>query len=268
MPYANVIISENVLSRPFALGEQAGYELIFDVMGTDDDLEVRYALDPDLGGEAPDVFRDRILDSIDIERVGHELWKAHCRYVRLEEDDEYTFDTTGGTQKVTQSLATIAAYAPPGFTPPDFQGAIGVSADRVEGVDLIIPAYGFTVTKRFPDSIVTPAYRRDIFLLTGRTNDDVFFDCAEGEALFLGATGSKRGRGDWSITFRFAGSPNVAGLSIGDITGITKPGWAYLWVRYADFEDSFAFALVKRPIAAYVEQVYHPGDYTVLLIGS
>jgi hypothetical protein len=88
-----------------------------------------------------------------------------------------------------------------------------------------------------------------------------------GEVLFLGASGSQRGQDDWEITFRFAASPHVTGLVIGSIGGINKRGWEYLWVRYADAEDMASGTLVKRPIAAYVEQVYPYGDFSGLGIG-
>ena len=73
---------------------------------------------------------------------------------------------------------------------------------------------------------------------------------------------------DWEISFRFAASPNVTGLTIGEMTGIDKKGWEYLWVRYADAEDATAKALVKLPIAAYVEKVYEEGDFSQLGIGT
>ncbi|HQL55478.1 MAG TPA: hypothetical protein PLQ87_12285, partial [Phycisphaerae bacterium] len=69
-------------------------------------------------------------------------------------------------------------------------------------------------------------------------------------------------------TFRFAASPNVTNLTIGDITGINKKGWEYLWVRYADSEDTVAKALVKKPIAVYIERVYDDGNLSLLGIGS
>ena len=87
-----------------------------------------------------------------------------------------------------------------------------------------------------------------------------------GEVLFLGASGSQRGEDDWEITFRFAASPNVTGLTVGPITGIAKRGWEYLWVRYSDAEDQHV--LVKQPIAAYVEKVYDEGNFAGLGIGS
>ena len=82
----------------------------------------------------------------------------------------------------------------------------------------------------------------------------------------VGAAGTKRGGGDWEITYRFAASPNVTGLTIGDITGINKKGWEYLWVRYADGVDAAAKALVKKPVAVYIEKVYAEGDFNLLAI--
>jgi hypothetical protein len=66
------------------------------------------------------------------------------------------------------------------------------------------------------------AYKLTVFALTGRVNNSAFKGFAAGECLFLGAAGTKRASGDWEITFRFAASPNVTGLTIGDITGIDK----------------------------------------------
>ncbi|MFN4261629.1 MAG: hypothetical protein ACK4RK_20290 [Gemmataceae bacterium] len=73
------------------------------------------------------------------------------------------------------------------------------------------------------------------------------------------------GTEDWEIIFRFAASPNATDLTVGDIQGIEKKGWEYLWVRYADAEDENT--LVKQPIAAYVERVYDYGDFSLLGIG-
>jgi hypothetical protein len=53
---------------------------------------------------------------------------------------------------------------------------------------------------------------------------------------------------DWEIAFKFAASPNATDLTVGDITGIEKKGWEYLWVRYADAEDEET--LIQQPVAA------------------
>jgi hypothetical protein len=136
----------------------------------------------------------------------------------------------------------------------------------VEGTDVTVPVYNFTETHYLPDSAVTGAYKAALFQLTGRVNNASFKGFAAGEVLFLGASGAKRGTDDWEITYRFAASPNVTGLAVGPITGITKLGWDYLWVRYADAEDENV--LVKQPIAAYVERVYELGNFGALGIGA
>jgi hypothetical protein len=115
---------------------------------------------------------------------------------------------------------------------------------------------------------VTSFYKAALFALTGSVNNAAFRGFAAGEVLFLGASGSQRGQDDWEITFRFAASPNVTGLTVGSITNIDKRGWDYLWVRYADMEDTTAKALVKRPVAVYVEQVYPFADLSGLGIGT
>lgn len=258
------VISENIVSRPFTLGRSAGRELIYDVIGTDDETEVQALLI----AEAPPVYGGLALEDVVAEPLGGGVWKGRVRYVRIDGDSEYTFDTGGGTTKITQSLETISSHAPGGLTAPDFEGAIGVSEDKVDGVEITTPQFEFTETHTFSDASVSGAYKLAIFNLTGKTNNASFKGLARGECKFMGASGSKRGDEKWTITFRFAGEKNVTGQVVGDITGIDKKGWEYLWVRYADFEDTAAFALAKRPVAAYVERVYEEGDFSTLNIGT
>ncbi|MCK4625174.1 MAG: hypothetical protein KAV00_07685, partial [Phycisphaerae bacterium] len=58
------------------------------------------------------------------------------------------------------------------------------------------------------------------------------------------------------------------GLTVGDIVNINKKGWEYMWVRYADAEDAAAKAIVKKPVAVYIEKVYEDGDFSTLGIGT
>ena len=70
-----------------------------------------------------------------------------------------------------------------------FGGAIGVTADGVEGVDITVPVYQFSETHYFSDAQVTGAYKGAIFSCTGKTNAGAFKGFAPGEVLFLGASG-------------------------------------------------------------------------------
>lgn len=276
-------ISENYLSRSFTLGAQAVRELIYEIDAADD--VTAQAL---LAAAAPRSYGGLTLDSLNADPVSGTHWKGYARYVVPENGSEFTFDTTGGTKHVTQSLATVARYARDGEEAPDFNGAIGVSEDRVEGTDVPERKYEFSETHYLDDDQVTGDYKRTLFLMTGRWNDADFKGLAAGECLFLGASGSKRGNEKWAITYRFSGSENVFGMTIGAVTvepygdpldegyyaayddtikGIDKLGWDYLWVRYEDFSDDPSKTLVKRPTAAYVERVLEPGDFSLLGIG-
>jgi hypothetical protein len=201
--------------------------------------------------------------------AGDGLWNATVRYgVKPPPqvgESSFSFDTGGGTQHITQSIATVQKYAPSGKTAPDFGGAIGVTHDSVEGVDITMPVYNWSETHYLADAQVNKAA---YYSLTGKVNNGGFKGCAAGECLFLGASGSKRGDDDWEITFKFAASPNRTGITVGGITGIAKKGWEYMWVRYADSEDTASKTIVKKPLAVYIEKVYEEGNLGSLGIGT
>jgi len=201
------------------------------------------------------------------------VWDVEVMY-KLPGDDQpavgesrYSFDTGGGSQHITQSIATSQKVAASG-TAPDQKGAIGKNGDNIEGCDIVVPVFNFSETHYIADATVDAAYKAAIFAATGKTNDASFKGLAKGECLFLGAAGSQRGDDDWEITFRFAGSPNKTGLTIGDVTGVNKEGWEYLWVLYEEEYDGTAKADVRVPTAVYVEQVYDEADFSTLGIGT
>lgn len=179
----------------------------------------------------------------------------------------YQFETGGGSQKITQSLGTTP-YAPSGQTAPDFKGAIGVTRNGIEGVDIVVPAATFSETHYLSVAAVTPTYQALVESLTGKVADATFKGRARGEVLFLGASGSQRGTEAWEVTYRFSRSPNATGLVVGNITGINKLGWEYLWVYYDEEEDTAANRVVKRPVAVYVEQVLEFANLGQLGIGT
>ena len=245
-------------------GITSSYELRYTVTGSNDESEVLAAL----RATAPATYYDMRRLQVEAEPLGGGVWQCTVPYEGKNET-VYTFETGGSTQHITQSLATIARYAPSGSTAPDFQGAIGVNGDSIDGVDVTVPVFNFTETRRAAGSVVTAAYKLALFNATGKVNNALFRGFAAGEVLFLGASGTKTGIDDWEIAYKFAASPNVTSLGIGGgITIDNKKGWEYLWVRFADAEDTTANALVKRPVAAYVEQVYPTADFSTLGIGT
>ena len=184
---------------------------------------------------------------------------------RFENQSSESFDTTGGTVHVSQSFGTNRF----GTLAPDFKGAIGVSDDRVDGVDITIPAYKFSETHYIPRAFVGTSYKYTLFLLTGKVNNAAFKGFAAGEVLFLGSTGSRRGREDFEITYHFAASPNIASIVFtSSITVLDKEGWDYMWLYYNDEVDGTAHRIVRRPRAAYVERVYERADFGSLGLGA
>ena len=174
-----------------------------------------------------------------------------------------SWDTGGGTQHVLASLSTVAAYGT-GTSTDDNGKLIGVTKDGVDGVDTTVPVFAFSITKVFAASEVGATYVAKVFALTGKTNNAAWKGFAAGEVLFLGASGSPRGNNEVEITFKFAGSPNKTGLSVGSITGIAKKGWEYMWVRYAPAKLGTLKVMGQKPVAVYIEKVYDEGTYTDL----
>lgn len=257
-------IEEETSSRAFTKGQSTSRELVYAITGASGSTE-ESDVEALVVATAPATYLGRVLDAIQCEPLGGGVWRGRARYVTL--DVETTFDTGGDTVHITQSLSTVASYAPSGATAPDFSGAIGVNDDRVEGVDVEAETYEWSETHFFEDADMTYTYRDVLISMRGRWNNASFRGFDAGEVKFLGATGSKRGDERWRVTFRFKAIKNISGATIAGITGITKQGWDYLWIRYADFADTTAHALVKRPIAVYVERVTKAGDFSTLLIG-
>jgi len=199
----------------------------------------------------------------------NDIWIGEAEYADPEEVEPaegstvFSFNTSGGSQHITQSISTSQKKAPAGKTAPDFKGAINATEKgSVDGVDVVVPVYRWSETHFVPNSKVTNTYKGYLFDLTGKTNNDAFEGFATGEVLFEGANGSKRGDGAWEITYDFASSPNRTDITIGAITDIDKKGWEYLWVLYSDVEDGGM--LTKQPRAVYVEKVYEEGDFAKL----
>lgn len=186
-------------------------------------------------------------------------------------ESSFEFDTTGGTAHLSASFLTVAAFGD-GADVEDNGNLIGVTQDGVEGVDVVVPAFAFQITKAFDVNDVDETYILILILMTGAVNNDTFtvttddgitFDLEAGECLFLGARGGMR-NGLVEITFFFAGSLNVDELVIGDITVTDKRGWDYIWVRYRETTTIDGKWLTKQPVHVYLEQVYEDGPFSTL----
>jgi hypothetical protein len=269
---AYTLVGEKIDSRKSKVGWQGSTEdLVYLIQGGEDDAQARLCV----AANAPGTIANpgdptTIFENYDLDYMGGGYWIATVHYAQRTPkqpgDTTYNFETGGGTQKITQAISNVNRYRVGGATPADHKGAIGVKDGKADGVDISVPVYTFSETHYIPTASVTAAYKAAIFAVTGKTNNAGFKGFNTGEVLFLGASGCERSQDDWEITFKFAASPNVTGLTIGAITGIAKKGWEYLWVEYDTAVSNDALAAQPRQVN--VDQVYYSGDLSTLGIGT
>lgn len=243
--------------------------LHYTIRGADSETDAATALAataPALYAGLPRQRREITTVFFDAAALDKNIFKGIAHYGRVTETDFVTsFDTTGGSQHVTQSLHT-SSY---GTAPPDMQGAIGFDGERVNGTEIVIPAFTFRETHVKTTTAVNTAYRNTLANLTGCVNNASFRGFAAGEVLFRGAAGrtfNDEGTLKWQMEYTFAASPNRTGMTIGGITGVAKSGWDYLWTLYGDDVDQSR--LVQKPVAVYVERLYPQADFSDLGIGT
>jgi len=193
------------------------------------------------------------------------LYTGRVRYAQERPDTtaQVGFEVSCTQQHITNSIRTRGRWGP---AARNYGGLIGVTDDGVEGVDIDAAVGSFTLSRFFHPVVVTPSFVQYLTCACGRVNNMPWKGYDVGEVRFIGATGGfRRDASACEITYKFAASPNVYGIQIGDISVPFKYGWDYLWVRYADvFENNVT---LKKPIAVYVEQVYYGVNMFTLGIG-
>ena len=257
-----LVIDEMPDSRPFTY-EPPGQIYKFLCSGEPDDGIVQSAV---ISGTPTTLFTQigvLYRQNISIDPDGYARYIATVSYGannRQVGSYSWNFDTTGATIKITCAKEHVATYRPTGATGSanPHQGTIGVTQDRkVEGADIIIPAFKLNVTFRFASGCVTLDYARLLAGATGFINSDYFLGFWPGELLFAGATGSDGSEAEAEVGYQFIGSQNASGLTIGNISSIAKNGHDYAWVEFQDGTDGSGSAATP-PKCVHVERVYDP----------
>ena len=243
-------------------GNNARANVRYTVFGAADEAAVRTLAGTDL----PGFYNGMPLQSYDIiDHIDDTTWRILANYGPTERQPTVApgraFDTTGSTVNIKQALQEVSRY-PVGA--PDMKGAIGFDGENVQGVDIIEPSFRYSQTEYRNNSTVDDAYMKNISDLTGTVNNATFRGWAAGEVLFVGATANRRPDTIWEITYNFQARKNQTGLSVGDITGIAKEGWQYLWTRFQKQEDATAGTTKKVPQFVYVDRLYESSDFASL----
>jgi hypothetical protein len=187
-----------------------------------------------------------------------------------------SFDTTGGTEHVTQAWSDssnpssyVQGNAAEGSA-PDTYGAINANADSVQGVDVTVPSFQFSESWHVPAKFLLSGanpYVKRIYGMTGKVNSQPFRIFQAGEVLFLGARfDTSRAQSMVTVTYNFSARLNRDAFDIGEISGINKKGWDYLWVEYETVSDGDVG--VRKPRYAYTARVYEYKDFGSLGLGS
>lgn len=225
---------------------------------------------------APDTLDDLPISRVSAKEIGRGYWTGTVTWgPGPEEDDdrrEFEMDLTTETQRITQSLAT--AKYPNTTATPDEQGCINVADDgKCEGTDWFFPDAPFSCSRTLADSVVNTSFVNTLWSLVTKTNDQPYSLTIRGltltfqpeELLFLGCRLRRAYTEDfWSASYRFHFRKSETSLTIGGITGINKPGWRLLDVRYRRTNDAVASKPKTVPSYAYVHQVAYTGNFNLL----
>jgi hypothetical protein len=268
----------------------SSYTKSYKVFGTADDTVLHADINQQIssggyGWQYPGVDDAQLwVEQYSVAYLGDNAWQVTINYEKAGAEPSTSdplkrarsFDTTGGTQHITQACSvgsggTLDFEKRYPSSATNMSGAIGVDSNGVNGVDIVVPQLQWQESYDVPNAYVTAAYVRGLAGITGTTNNATFRGFDAGEVLFLGCSGSQewddqKGKGPWSLSYRFVASKNVTGQTIGSISGVEKKGHEYLWVRY---EDSVSgSSLIKQPKAVYVSKVYKDSDFSLLGIGT
>lgn len=255
-----------LVGQEFSQGQNPTGVNRYQVMGTDDRTLARMLAD----AASPLLVDGLVKQQIHVTELGGELWEADVQYGTAERGEPGSVEWSleiggGGSQHITQSLETIQRY-PAGAR--NFHGALlvrGQNGDlQADGIDIDVTRFAWSETHHFEYSQVGIDYLDTLFSLRGKVNDADWRIFSKGEVRFMGVSGSGKGEYTFPLTFQFEASPNATGLTVGDITGVDKEGWQYLWVFYEKDEDLTADGKIIQPAGVYVEKVYEYGDFDAL----
>lgn len=267
----SITFYEKVESREFTVSDQdRTYTVNYLVFGSENEQyvyeQVRF--------ETPTVYQGMVRSSIKLTPRGYPgYWDLTVDYKTVvidppaaPEPGEYlgpnfSFRTSGGTTKITQSLETISRTRRAGAA-KNHKQAIGVTKDGVEGCEIISRSPEISIELRMP--FVTMDHFDVWNELTGKVNADKFLGFHAGEVLYGGADARSNNAESWTVTHTFLLSANKANIVISDeITVPEKKGWEYIWVEYS--ESVVGGNRIRRPEQANVEKVYETANFVALL---
>lgn len=210
-----------------------------------------------------------------ITRLAATAWQAELNYRAFEypvpNDIEISFDTDGGSARITQALVHLSDHAPSGVTPANFFGAINVTEQGVEGITIEVPAFTFEYHATMTAASITQAYAATVGGLTKTVNTSSWHGFPAGSLLFRGAKVPKMRKSapQATIEFRFRYEPlDSARTDANSIALPDRNGHDLLWYSQRAEVDTSASRLIRRSVSAHIDRVYNYGNFNSLGLGA
>lgn len=225
-----------------------------------------------------------VYDSLKLTHVECETWEADVSYIHPDkqknEDDQnddgpqLSISTTGSTQHITHSLASLRAY--PALAFGKHKQAISVEHSakgekKIKGCDIIVPTLKVKLSAKIPRPAQPLTFGQNMARRTGKTNRGPYGPFGKWELLFLGGTLTGKLRDKWALDYEFEGSETITaahGFKIGELGPIEKEGHAHMWVEWGVVAKAGVYVHgigiskdnVIEPIGVHIEQIYWDFD--------
>lgn len=276
-PFLPLTVREAVGSRSTSRGRNPDDGFSYIITGTDSETIARTILD----GSTPLTFGPEPMWKQEVtvtERKGAlRIWDGTVRYgpVKLPDVGDWTwaFDSAVENLHVTHGKAHIHDYAPAGVQARNHLGACGVSLDgSVEGVDIYFPKFEWSEKHILRYTNIADAWALSTTLASfgGCTNNATFRGFGIDRVLFLGGNGerSQTRPGLFELSVKFRAEVDKENITIGDITGVAKKAWEYLWIESQPTDDAAAKSVIQKPIGVHIERMYDSVDFSQLGINT
>jgi hypothetical protein len=206
-----------------------------------------------------------------LDENGPGTWKATITWGSL--NYQYAVKIGGQQQQIRASKQTLHKY---GAAQPDCKQAIGWDGQTVHGCSIYVPQRTWTESVEIPISQYSFDYEDRVEAIQKSPVNDVAFRGRQRYAvMFMGmqAQLSTQNPDFVSASYEFTAGVNYSvangnAITIGDITGIEKDAWDYLWVFYQPAVDPTAKAIVPSAKNVFIEVVYDSSDFAGLNIGT
>jgi hypothetical protein len=260
-----------VTPRPgmnYAGGDSPTWDVDFNIEGTSDPVEARLQL----LYQTDAIYDGLVRQTPRVVHQGGDFFIGTITYAKsapLPGRLEYQFEIGGKTEKKYQSLSTTSYPS----TAPDYNGAIAVvkSGDTidVQGIDVDVPSKAFSLKWTLDASAFTSALEQNLYAMSiAPVNSAPFMGYAAGELLYKGSSGGlKEGDETGELTLKFEASPNLTGLTIGGIGGISKQGWQLIDIvrEASDATGSGTKFMTPKITGIYVHTVFYTSNFSALL---